>query len=83
MNSTSFKIGHKINFGRIGCLSSAWKGGITKDRKVYQKTYWQEQRKEMIKLLGNTCIKCGFSDIRALQVDHINGGGSNERNLKN
>lgn len=25
------------------------------------------------------CVKCGFSDIRALQIDHINGGGNIER----
>ena len=25
------------------------------------------------------CVKCGFSDIRALSLDHIEGGGSKER----
>ncbi len=25
------------------------------------------------------CVKCGFNDIRALSLDHINGGGSKER----
>jgi len=29
---------------------------------------------------GRRCKKCGFSDFRALQVDHINGGGC--RDLK-
>lgn len=29
-------------------------------------------------LLGNSCVICGFSDIRALQIDHINGGGMQE-----
>lgn len=24
------------------------------------------------------CVRCGFSDIRALQLDHINGGGTRE-----
>lgn len=27
------------------------------------------------------CGKCGFSDIRALQLDHIHGGGSKQRKL--
>lgn len=27
---------------------------------------------------GRRCIRCGFSDWRALQIDHINGGGSKE-----
>ena len=34
-------------------------------------------------LLGNKCCHCGFSDIRALQIDHINGGGSNKERNRN
>jgi RNase P subunit RPR2 len=29
--------------------------------------------------LGNKCVKCGFTDLRALQIDHVNGGGNIER----
>ena len=29
--------------------------------------------------MGGKCLKCGFSDYRALQIDHINGGGYYER----
>ena len=25
------------------------------------------------------CVRCGFSDIRALSIDHINGGGTKHR----
>jgi len=25
------------------------------------------------------CVKCGFDDIRALSIDHINGGGCQHR----
>lgn len=32
----------------------------------------------VLDLLGNKCVKCGFKDIRALQVDHIKGGGLKE-----
>ena len=35
-------------------------------------------RKKAISLLGGKCKKCGFPDIRALQIDHINGGGNIE-----
>ena len=28
---------------------------------------------------GARCLKCGFSDHRALNLDHINGGGSIQR----
>ena len=33
---------------------------------------------QVIMALGGKCSGCGFSDIRALQVDHINGGGNRE-----
>lgn len=32
-------------------------------------------RHEIIHRLGNKCVNCGFNDIRALQIDHKNGGG--------
>ena len=38
-----------------------------------------KKRNELFDLLGNKCCKCGFSDKRALQIDHINGGGRSER----
>jgi hypothetical protein len=37
-----------------------------------------KRRVEIIRLLGGKCVKCGFSDIRALQIDHLNGGGCKE-----
>lgn len=39
----------------------------------------QKRRLLLIKLLGNKCVKCGFDDWRALQIDHIHGGGNKER----
>ena len=30
-------------------------------------------------ILGDKCVKCGFNDKRALQFDHINGGGLKDR----
>ena len=38
----------------------------------------RKQRKEIIELLGSKCTKCGESDWRCLQIDHINGGGHKE-----
>ena len=58
-------------------------------RKYYKKNRMEEskrQREKAIKLrkeaqnkLGGRCIKCGYSDWRALCADHINGGGYKER----
>jgi RNase P subunit RPR2 len=42
-----------------------------------------EYREAVLSLLGNKCAGCGFSDKRALQIDHVNGGGSKQgRELK-
>jgi len=36
-------------------------------------------RKQALERLGDKCCKCGFSDWRALQIDHIQGNGHAER----
>ena len=47
--------------------------------KESQRKYHQKNREKLFDLLGNKCVKCGFSDKKALQIDHINGGGRRER----
>jgi len=52
-------------------------------RKAIAKTRRIRAKFEMFEiLLSNKCIKCGFSDPRALQFDHIHGGGGKERKLR-
>jgi len=36
-------------------------------------------KQQVYELFGNKCCHCGFSDQRALQIDHINGGGKKSR----
>jgi len=36
-------------------------------------------RMEAVLALGGNCANCGEDDVRVLQIDHINGGGSAER----
>lgn len=36
-------------------------------------------RDKCFDLLGHVCNRCGFSDKRALQFDHVNGGGYADR----
>jgi len=47
------------------------------DRESYHRQYWA-WRREIFQRLGEKCCRCGFSDSRALQIDHKNGGGSRE-----
>jgi hypothetical protein len=45
-------------------------------KKMAQKQYQRKIKDKLFEILGGkTCIICGFSDERALQFDHINGGG--------
>lgn len=46
------------------------------------KRYIKKLRTKCITFLGGRCVKCGFNDIRALQIDHINGGGCKEAKEK-
>ena len=59
-----------------------WKGGFENKRKEWQKKYIRKLRRLVLKKLGGKCIKCGFSNYKALQVDHIKGGGCKERREK-
>jgi len=36
-------------------------------------------RETLLSLLGAKCKHCGFCDKRALQIDHVNGGGIKDR----
>jgi len=45
----------------------------------YSRIWRQRRRMAIITKLGGKCVRCGFTDWRALQVDHINGGGTKER----
>jgi len=35
-------------------------------------------REKLFHILGHVCVRCGFFDKRALQFDHIFGGGTKE-----
>ncbi len=46
----------------------------------YIAKYHRKQRRLALQKLGNKCTKCGNNDERVLQIDHISGGGNEERN---
>lgn len=39
----------------------------------------RDHRAKTLQAMGGRCEKCGFDDARALQIDHVNGGGIRER----
>lgn len=42
-------------------------------RRIYKRDWRRAKRKSAIDKLGGKCARCGFSDIRALCLDHIRG----------
>jgi adenine-specific DNA methylase len=40
--------------------------------------YRRELRKRAINKLGGKCVNCGCNDYKALEINHINGGGGKE-----
>ena len=50
--------------------------------KEYMRTHHTPIKVEVLSFYGNgkcACVRCGFSDIRALSIDHINNDGGNHR----
>lgn len=50
----------------IDCESLIWKART------------ESLKEQIYKKLGYVCCRCGFADKRALQIDHINGGGNQD-----
>jgi len=53
-----------------------------KNKEEYLIRHIKNRRKIRIKvldILGGKCVQCGFSDSRALHVDHIHNNGAKER----
>ena len=52
-------------------------------RSAYRSNYYFSRNKLLrdmvLDKLGKVCCRCGFSDIRALQIDHIHSDGCSER----
>lgn len=52
------------------------------EKAEYQHKYIWNRKVEILTHYSNgepVCVKCGFSDIRALSIDHILGGGGYHR----
>ena len=49
--------------------------------RAYAKAYCRNQRTKALQILGNKCVHCGNTDYRVLQIDHVDGGGTHERQV--
>ena len=55
----------------------------TVSQKENVKRYHWRTRKRAILKLGGKCMNCGETNLRVLQLNHINGGGRSERKRRN
>lgn len=65
------------NKDRIKRYCLANKDRFKKQSKILREGYYN-LKLQIFSLLGGKCKHCGFSDRRALQIDHVNGGGGQE-----
>lgn len=42
---------------------------------THERVRSQALKEQIFQLLGDKCVRCNFTDKRALQIDHINGHG--------
>lgn len=49
------------------------------DVRARRRAWSAKRRAELVQLLGSKCCRCGFVYVRALQIDHVNGGGNLDR----
>ena len=55
-----------------------WRKNNPEKAKAWLRENRKAKRMELLGYLGGRCKNCGFADWRALQIDHINGGGHAE-----
>lgn len=58
----------ELRFCSRKCQQSYWD---TNGYKLNSKRRFWKRKKELIKKLGGKCVKCGISDIRVLDINHI------------
>lgn len=66
---------------RSKLASQYWEKNWQRVTQRKQKLY-AELKKIVLDKFKNQCGRCGYTDIRALQVDHVNGGGSIVREVQ-
>ena len=97
LNNDLFILGEYIR-NSLGNAIVFYYGSINRvygslDNEEYRKTHkpalniskikqQQKVKFRCFELFGGVCQKCGFSDIRALQIDHINGVPAGLRRMK-
>lgn len=69
---------YKANKTRIIAKVKEWTINNRDRHRETRRKHDHKLRADVFRLLGGVCQYCRFSDSRALQVDHVEGGGMKE-----
>ena len=81
MSVSSLRKWTEQNPERIAQYKSQYKKEHSDANRKSSRAYAKRLRNAVLAILGGKCVRCGFSDPRALQADHKDGGGNQERKL--
>lgn len=59
-----------------------WHHRNKEKRNAYMREYRRNVRKRVLQLLGGKCTYCGCDTFEALEINHKNGGGTEESNKR-
>lgn len=69
------------NKARVAANGVKWRREHPERKRKHNRDCFHRVRRAALVVLGEKCKRCGFSDVRALQIDHVNGGGNQEYKL--
>lgn len=63
----------------IVARNRAWRPRLPTGSHTSNRDWYRQRRLETVTAMGGKCVRCAFDNPRALQIDHIKGGGNTER----
>ena len=65
----------------IKARARAWTIANPDKRHVIVRGHYARRRQAALEKLGGKCAGCGWTDVRALQIDHVHSDGHSDRKL--
>lgn len=72
----------KAHPDKVKVREAKWRSTHRKRTRAYVHAWRDEVKRKVFALYGSKCAICGFSDPRALQIDHINGMQGKSRSFR-
>ena len=69
----------KTHRKKINETQRRWYTRNKKKAYAHSRRYILKLREDIYEKYGKVCVRCGFSDRRALQIDHVRGNGRAHR----